>query len=120
MKQLTRNELAAIKRLYKNNSTIYAKIKRLENKKDEIDLKIEELYAQAELMENPARAITGGLTSKEYLELLETSTEEVEQEEGADNDIDTYRVQEEVEEEVEKEELTGSPSTPNSFYNETL
>lgn len=116
MKQLTRNELAAIKRLYKNNSTIYAKIKRLENKKDEIDLKIEELYAQAELMENPARAITGGLTSKEYLELLEASTEEVEEGEGVDNDIDSYR-EELVEEEAG---IEGNPSTPNSFYNETL
>ena len=100
MVQLTRLQVAAIKRVNKNVKPIERKINLLTEKIATFNSEIETYKTEVELYESSVKHLTGGLTSSEFLITLEqgegeqgkdTPLEKQEAPVGLDNDIDTYR-----------------------------
>lgn len=70
MKKVTSIELTVIKGISNASQRTNKSIKKIEEKKALLDAKIESLQSSINLMEEPIKTITGGLTSLEYLQAI--------------------------------------------------
>ena len=67
MKELSRTELATVKRAAANVKTFRAKKAKLEAQKDKIDAELESVNRSINLFEQPIIEVTGGFTSEQVL-----------------------------------------------------
>lgn len=67
MKELSRTELATVKRTAANVRTFRAKKARLEAQKAKIDAELESVNRSIDLFEQPIIEVTGGFTSEQVL-----------------------------------------------------
>ena len=74
MKELTKIQVAAIKRTNQNVMPMMKKVIKLNEKIKEMEAEAQILMAQIEAFEAPIRLLTDGYTSTEYLNFLETGT----------------------------------------------
>lgn len=74
MKELTKIQVAAIKRTNQNVKPMLKKSATLQAKIAEMQTEIEILQSQIEAFEAPIKLLTDGYTSTEYLNFLETGT----------------------------------------------
>lgn len=68
---LTRLEVAAIKRTAKNGASIRKRMTAIDQKIEMLQKEYEALDNSLQVWEEPVKKITGGLTSVEYLKTLE-------------------------------------------------
>ena len=81
MKELSRNEMAAVKRINSTTKKLYDKQLKLADKIAELQVECRHINNEIELWEAPIRKMTGGFTSSEVLDgtwLLEPEHEDVE------------------------------------------
>lgn len=74
MKELTKIQVAAIKRTNQNVKPMLKKSNTLQAKIAEMQAEIEILQSQIDAFEAPIKLLTDGYTSTEYLNFLETGT----------------------------------------------
>lgn len=74
MKELTKIQVAAIKRTNQNVMPMMKKVIKLNEKIKEMEDEAQILMAQIEAFEAPIKLLTDGYTSTEYLNFLETGT----------------------------------------------
>ena len=74
MKELTKIQVAAIKRTNQNVMPMMKKVIKLNEKIKEMETEAQILMAQIEAFEAPIKLLTDGYTSTEYLNFLETGT----------------------------------------------
>lgn len=67
MKELTRNELAVVKRTAKSTKPLRDKKAKLMAKLEEIQAEIKSIDESIEIFESPIKHLTGGFTSEEVL-----------------------------------------------------
>lgn len=92
MKELTKIQIAAIKRTNQNVKPMLKKSTTLQAKIAEMQAEIEILQSQIDAFEAPIKLLTEGYTSTEYLNFLETGT--LPQEEVTTPAVDNTPVQE--------------------------
>lgn len=81
MKELTRNEMAVVKRTAKSTKPLRDKKAKLIAKLEEIQAEIKSIDESIEIFESPIKHLTGGFTSEEVL----NGTMEVAQSEAENN-----------------------------------
>lgn len=74
MKELTKIQVAAIKRTNQNVMPMMKKVIKLNEKIKEMEAEAQILMAQIDAFEAPIKLLTDGYTSTEYLNFLETGT----------------------------------------------
>lgn len=79
MKELTKIQVAAIKRTNQNVKPMLKKIASLQEKIDAMAEEIAVLNTQVDAFEHAVITMTGGLTSTQYLEYLETGVSPAEE-----------------------------------------
>lgn len=67
---LTKLQVAQIKKIFGFNKNNYVKIQKLEGKKAELDKQIAEIQGEIDLWETPVKTMCEGLNSKQVLDLL--------------------------------------------------
>lgn len=67
MKELTRNELAIVKRIAKSTKQLRDKRNKIIAKQQELEAELIGINNQIEMFEQPIKAMTGGFTSEEVL-----------------------------------------------------
>lgn len=68
MKELSRNEMAAVKRINSTTKKLYDKYLKLQAKIAELQVECGHIKNEIELWEAPIRKMTGGFTSSEVLD----------------------------------------------------
>jgi hypothetical protein len=68
MKELSRNEMAAVKRINSTTKKLYDKYLKLQAKIAELQVECRHINNEIELWEAPIRKMTGGFTSSEVLD----------------------------------------------------
>ena len=68
MRDLTRNEMAAVKRINSTTKKLYDKYLKLQAKIAELQVECRHINNEIELWEAPIRKMTGGFTSSEVLD----------------------------------------------------
>lgn len=93
MRELTRNEMAIVKRTAKNTKQLRDKRDRIIAKQQELEAQLVGINNQIELFEQPIKQLTGGYTSEEVLngtmEVLEESCQSGTESENTWNPEDT-------------------------------
>lgn len=110
MKELTKIQIAAIKRTNQNVMPMMKKVIKLNEKIKEMEAEIEILQSQIDAFEAPIKLLTDGYTSTEYLNFLETGT--LPQEEVA-NTVEEAVVENTPVQEVKPEDTIPSAVTNN-------
>lgn len=97
IKKLTRHELASVRRAYTTRVGYEKKINNLRKKQAILEEEIKVLEEQMEGFEAPIKAITGGLSSAQYLDLI--NQEEVANKANEELSKDIEKVEEQQAEE---------------------
>lgn len=116
MKELSRFELAAIKRTAQNVKSMLKKRDKLEEKQAEITQELNDINNMIDMWEEPIKKMTGGFTSEQVLNgEMEESQELLSEETPSEEEID-----ETPNEEIEAlptEENTGVSAWNNPMFN---
>lgn len=95
MKELTRNEMAIVKRTAKSTKQLRDKKAKLASKIAELEKELESVEGSIEIFEAPIKHLTGGFTSEEVLNGtmdVNESMQDVSNVEIGDTDIESIKV----------------------------